>query len=127
MPAKLTGYLLLPASPCGEDSLVRERIEWAPPKLNASLATGCWTSYGSARSAPHIVYGSIPAKEKTMTASAMRRRTLVLVLGASVLLLSGCVSAPGTYPDPNGPRDAKGRLVDPQTGLLLPGQGEDGI
>jgi|SRR5580658_1642922 hypothetical protein len=64
---------------------------------------------------------------KIMTASAMRRRMMVLVLGASVLLLGGCVSPPGTYPDPNGPRDAKGHLVDPQTGLLLPGENDGGI
>jgi hypothetical protein len=76
---------------------------------------------------PYIICGSIPAKEKTMTASTMRRRTMVLMLGASVLLLGGCVSAPGTYPDPNGPRDAKGHLVDPQTGLLLPGENDGGI
>ena len=55
----------------------------------------------------------------------MRNRTVVFVLGAAALLLAGCVSAPGTYPDPNGPRDSKGRLVDPKTGLALPGQGDD--
>jgi hypothetical protein len=57
----------------------------------------------------------------------MRYGIMVLMLGASVILLAGCVSAPGTYPDPSGPRDAKGHLVDPRTGILLPGQGDDGI
>jgi hypothetical protein len=62
-----------------------------------------------------------------MTGSAMRHGTMAFVFGATVLFLSGCVSTPGTYPDPNGPRDAKGHRVDPQTGILLPGQGDDGI
>jgi hypothetical protein len=58
---------------------------------------------------------------------AMRYGIIVLMVGASVLLLAGCISAPGTYPDPNGARDAKDHLVDPRTGILLPGQGDDGI
>ena len=63
-----------------------------------------------------------------MTRRATRKRTIVSTLGATGLLLAGCsiISAPGTYPDPNGPRNAKGHLVDPQTGILLPGQRDDG-
>ena len=62
-----------------------------------------------------------------MIKSVMGRATAIFIFAASVLLLAGCISAPGTYPDPNGPRDAKGHLVDPRTGILLPGQGDDGI
>jgi hypothetical protein len=64
-----------------------------------------------------------------MTRRASPSLRMALMLGAVALLLAGCgiVSAPGTYPDPNGPRDPKGRLVDPKTGIPLPGQGEDQI
>ena len=62
-----------------------------------------------------------------MTEPALRKATMLLVLGATALLLSGCISPPGTYPDPTGPRDPKGRLVDPRTGIPLPGQGEDKV
>jgi hypothetical protein len=64
-----------------------------------------------------------------MTGRAQRSGTMVIVLGAAALLLGGCniISKPGTYPDPNGPRNAKGALVDPKTGLLLPGLCDDGI
>jgi hypothetical protein len=54
-------------------------------------------------------------------------RLALLALGAIALLLTGCVSPPGTYPDPNGPRNGDGLLVDPQTGLVLPGQSEVGF
>ena len=52
-----------------------------------------------------------------------RRKSGMLITLAAALLLGGCgiVSKPGTYPDPNGPRNAKGALVDPKTGILLPG------
>jgi hypothetical protein len=50
-----------------------------------------------------------------------------LALCATALLLAGCVSAPGTYPDPNGPRNGDGLLVDPQTGVVLPGQPDVGF
>jgi hypothetical protein len=58
-----------------------------------------------------------------------RLRAIAVLLGATALLLAGCgiVSKPGTYPDPNGPRNAKGALVDPKTGILLPGICDDGI
>jgi hypothetical protein len=52
---------------------------------------------------------------------------MMFMLGATALLLAGCISPPGTYPDPTGPRDPKGRLVDPRTGIPLPGQGEDKV
>jgi hypothetical protein len=65
--------------------------------------------------------GSIMATELTF------HRILLSALGASLLLLSGCVSAPGTYPDPNGPRNGEGLLVDPQTGVALPGQSDQGF
>jgi len=62
-----------------------------------------------------------------MTRRALRNGTKAVILGATAFLLAGCISAPGTYPDPNGPRDPKGRLVDPHTGIPFPGQGEDGV
>jgi hypothetical protein len=57
-----------------------------------------------------------------------RRGPVAAMLGASVVLLAGCgiVSRPGTYPDPNGPRNGMGLLVDPLTGVVLPGQPEGG-
>jgi hypothetical protein len=55
-----------------------------------------------------------------------RHKMALLILGATALLLCGCVSAPGTYPDPNGPRDGDGFLVDPHTGIELPGQPDGG-
>jgi|SRR5580658_1877130 hypothetical protein len=64
---------------------------------------------------------------KTMAKEPMLHRTVLLALGATALLLAGCVSAPGTYPDPNGPRDGDGLLVDPQTGIVLPGQSDVGF
>jgi hypothetical protein len=54
------------------------------------------------------------------------RATTALVLGAALLLLAGC-SPPGTYPDQYGPRSADGFLVDPHTGIVLPGQPDHGI
>jgi hypothetical protein len=54
-------------------------------------------------------------------------RAAQLALASSVLFLAGCVSPPGTYPDPNGPRDGDGLLVDPQTGIVLPGQSDTGF
>jgi hypothetical protein len=45
---------------------------------------------------------------------------------AALVLLAGCgvVSRAGSYPDPNGPRNGDGRLVDPRTGITLPGQSD---
>jgi hypothetical protein len=62
-----------------------------------------------------------------MTGRALRRATMMIMLGATAFLVAGCISEPGTYPDPTGPRDPKGRLVDPRTGIPLPGQGEDKV
>jgi hypothetical protein len=60
---------------------------------------------------------------------AKRSGVIAVLLVATALLLGGCgiISKPGTYPDPNGPRNAKGALVDPKTGILLPGLCDDGI
>jgi hypothetical protein len=55
-----------------------------------------------------------------------RRRVAASLLGLSAILLAGCVSPPGTYPDPSGPRNGDGFLVDPRTGVTLPGQPEAG-
>jgi hypothetical protein len=52
---------------------------------------------------------------------------LSLVFCAGALLVSGCVSPTGTYPNPNGPRNGNGVLVDPQTGIVLPGESEGGV
>jgi hypothetical protein len=62
-----------------------------------------------------------------MTMRALRNGTMAAILGTIAALLTGCISPPGTYPDPNGPRDPKGRLVDPHTGIPFPGQGEDKV
>lgn len=51
----------------------------------------------------------------------------VLALALAAILLAGCVSAPGSYPDYNGPRNGDGFLIDPQTGLELPGQADPGL
>jgi hypothetical protein len=51
----------------------------------------------------------------------------VLALGMAAFVLGGCVSPPGTYPDQNGPRNGDGVLVDPHTGVTLPGQYDGGI
>jgi hypothetical protein len=53
--------------------------------------------------------------------------TALLALGLTALLLAGCTSPPGTYPDYNGPRNGDGFLIDPHTGLELPGQADPGI
>jgi hypothetical protein len=54
------------------------------------------------------------------------RSAAMLVMGLTALLLAGCVWGPGTYPDYNGPRNGDGFLVDPLTGLELPGQADPG-
>jgi len=51
----------------------------------------------------------------------LRSPLLVLALCATPLLLAGCSTGPGY--DPNGPRNFEGLLVDPRTGITLPGQG----
>lgn len=63
-----------------------------------------------------------------MAMKFISRGPITAMLGASVVLLAGCgiVSPPGTYPDPNGPRNGMGLLVDPRTGVVLPGQPEGG-
>ncbi len=63
-----------------------------------------------------------------MTLRTGRSAITALMLGAATFLLAGCIiSAPGTYPDPNGPRDGKDQLVDPKTGIPLPGYDNDPI
>ena len=49
-----------------------------------------------------------------------RRSVLVLALCTATLLLAGCYTGPGY--DPYGPRNSEGLLVDPRTGITLPGQ-----
>ncbi len=51
-----------------------------------------------------------------------RRSPHVLALGATALLLAGCYAGPGY--DSHGPRNGAGMLVDPKTGVPLPGQGD---
>ena len=50
------------------------------------------------------------------------RLAILTMLGASALLLTACASGP--RPDQNGPRNGNGQLVDPRTGISLPGQPE---
>jgi hypothetical protein len=59
--------------------------------------------------------------------STSLRTAAILALCLTALLLAGCASPPGTYPDYNGPRNGDGILTDPHTGLELPGQGDPGI
>jgi hypothetical protein len=49
-------------------------------------------------------------------------------LCVALFFLAGCAatSRVGTYPNPNGPRNGDGALVDPKTGVTLPGQAEGG-
>ena len=49
---------------------------------------------------------------------------IVLALGAAALLLASCYTGPA--PDPYGPRSGDGLLVDPRTGIMLPGQDDLG-
>jgi hypothetical protein len=51
----------------------------------------------------------------------------VLALVLTALLAAGCASPPGTYPDYNGPRNGDGFLIDPRSGLELPGQADPGL
>jgi hypothetical protein len=67
------------------------------------------------------------ARGSIMASKSRFHRVLLSALGASILFLSGCVSAPGTYPDYNGPRNGDGFLIDPRTGLELPGQADPGL
>jgi hypothetical protein len=64
--------------------------------------------------------------EMAMAVKFTLQGAILAMLGATVLLLAGCISAPGTYPDPNGPRNSMGMLIDPQTGVVMPGQSEGG-
>ena len=52
--------------------------------------------------------------------------SLLSMVGMVGLLLAGCGPPPGPRPDPNGPRSGTGFLVDPQTGITLPGQPDNG-
>jgi hypothetical protein len=45
---------------------------------------------------------------------------------AMILLLAGCASPHGTYSNPYGPRNGDAMLVDPHTGVVLPGQSDTG-
>jgi hypothetical protein len=69
---------------------------------------------------------SIHIPETMMALKFTVRGALLAMLGAIALVLAGCISAPGTYPDPNGPRNGMGLLVDPLTGVVLPGQSQGG-
>jgi hypothetical protein len=53
--------------------------------------------------------------------------TALLALVLTALLAAGCAAPPGTYPDYNGPRNGGGFLIDPRTGLELPGQADPGL
>ena len=57
-----------------------------------------------------------------MPSGSAFQMSLLVVLGVSASLLTAC--APGLPPDPNGPRNGNGQLVDPRTGISLPGQPE---
>jgi hypothetical protein len=54
------------------------------------------------------------------------RGAMMLVVLVAAAVLSGCISRPGTYPDPNGPRNGAGLLVDQQSGLPIPGSADTG-
>jgi hypothetical protein len=53
--------------------------------------------------------------------------TALVALVLTALLAAGCAAPPGTYPDYDGPRNGDGFLIDPQTGLELPGQADPGL
>lgn len=55
-----------------------------------------------------------------MLGQISHRSLLVFVLCGAALLLAGCYTGPGY--DPHGPRNFEGLLVDPRTGITLPGQ-----
>ena len=56
-----------------------------------------------------------------------RKSTLCRVtMLATILLLAGCASPHGTYSNPYGPRNGDAMLVDPYTGVVLPGQSDPG-
>jgi hypothetical protein len=59
---------------------------------------------------------------------ARSRLPYITALGAALLVVAGCaaVSPVGSYPNPDGPRNGTGFLVDPKTGVTLPGQPEAG-
>jgi hypothetical protein len=61
-----------------------------------------------------------------MARGSLSRAAIMLFVCLTGLLLVGC-NALGSYPDPNGPRDGDGLLVDPQTGISLPGQFDGGV
>jgi hypothetical protein len=69
-----------------------------------------------------------PLRPAQATRSALPIRGMA-GLCAAMVLLAGCgiVSRPGTYPNPSGPLDGNGLRVDPQTGVVLPGQSESGF
>lgn len=50
-----------------------------------------------------------------------------LALALALLALASCAVAVRTGPYPEGPRDGAGMLVDPRTGIELPGQWNGGF
>ncbi len=62
-----------------------------------------------------------------MSKQRIRRHSLVAAVFVSIPLLAACGNPPLTYDDPNGPRNGDGLLVDPRTGISLPGQADPGI
>jgi hypothetical protein len=57
------------------------------------------------------------------------KRAATVALCVATLLCAGCslISPPGSYPSADGPRNGDGFLVDPHTGVELPGQADPGI
>jgi hypothetical protein len=54
--------------------------------------------------------------------STLYRVTMLM----TALLLAGCASSHGTYFNQFGPRNGEAMLVEPQTGVALPGQSDPG-
>ncbi len=55
---------------------------------------------------------------------------VVIAFCAALPWLVGCAAptvTAGAYPDPQGPRNGVGALVDPRTGIALPGQNQGGV
>jgi hypothetical protein len=94
-------------------------VAQACAKVFAPIIPTAFAALPSICPLPHNCPEAIMAKKSRLVA------TTVSPLGAA-LLLTGCVSAPGTYPSSYGPRNGAGFLVDPQTGLELPGQPDIG-
>jgi hypothetical protein len=58
----------------------------------------------------------------------MARKSMLyrVTMLATILLLAGCASPNGTYSNQYGPRNGDAMLVDPHTGVALPGQSDPG-